>query len=89
MGHSLYRGRATERIMASIESHHDQESAEPYRFIMRECATGRRMPDDTAPWGKLGPTAWVCIAVIFALPIGMILGAGAKPCSATCIEAER
>ena len=81
-GQSFYRGRQTQAILESIDAHPDLESAEPYRAIMRECGTGLPMPDDTTPWSKLGPAAWVMFAVILALPFGMMLGAGAKACPA-------
>lgn len=87
-----YTGTKTETIVASVEAHtragYAAES-EPYARVLRACTGGGLMPDDTAPFSKLGPVAWICIAVIFALPLGMILGAGAKVCEPAPIVGPR
>lgn len=89
---SLYEGRHTEVIAANIEACADAgypETAEPYARIMRGCADGKPMADDTAPFSKLGPVAWVMFSVIIAFPMGMVFGAGAKVCEPAAIVGSR
>lgn len=92
LGHSFYKGRETMQIMENLSAHAGPES-EPYKCVMgerwRACGTGLPMPDDTAPFSKLGPVAWVSLAVILALPIGMVIGAAAKVCDCSATAGAR
>lgn len=68
-----------ERIDTCARSGYEHE-ASLYRQVLRGCADGAKPPRDYTPFRQLGPVMWIAFAVLFSFPVGMIVGAGAKPC---------